>query len=129
MLLHVEPVDKLPPRRQRRTESIHVQTDAGTSATDQLTGEPARLDDVLGPRSPDRVVGLPCGLELVRRLDLAEDSLEDHRVLDGLAGARALPRRHGMRGVAHHADAAFEIGRSRPVFPLRIDEGLGAVEK
>ena len=97
--------------------------------TNQPPGIPTRRYDPLRPYPPHLIVRQEGIVDAIAVRDLREHRPQDERVLDGLSGSLALVWRRGVRGVAHHGDAAFCVGRRGTVVPHCPDAWLGGSEK
>ena len=95
----------------------------------QLPRVPARRHDPLRPHPPHLIVRQERIRDLAVVRDFGEQRRQDERVFDGLAGALALVRRRGVRGVAHHCDPAVRVGRCGLVVPHGPDGRLVRCQK
>ena len=132
LLIHIampNPMHALP---QLFRQPLRISLDARRAHGEQHARLPTSLDDALGPRATNLVVGVEDVGELLGGGGsgwVGEEVFEDEGVLERLAGALALPGGGGVRGVAEQGDAALgEGGGDRVVEDGPFGE-LGAFEE
>ena len=108
--MHIPMPNPMHPPPQLLGQFLRIRLNARRAHRKQHARLAARLDDALGARAPDLVVGVEDVGELRGgggRRGVGEKVFEDEGVLERLAGALALPGGGGVGGVAEEGDAAF----------------------
>ena len=117
------------PTTQQRPHLLYILPHTLRPHAHQFSRIATRRYNPLRPHPPHLVVRQERALDHVGGGHLAEQGGEHERVFDGLAGALALVRGCGVRGVAHYADAGFGVGRGGGVVPHGPEGGVGGGEE
>ena len=91
---------------------LSIGLDTGRAHSEQQSRLPTSLDDTLGARATDLIVGVEDVGDLLAGWGggcVGEEVFEDEGVFERLARALSLPGRGGVRGIAEQSDAAFEV--------------------
>lgn len=120
MSLRVQRKDEVPSCSECTSQPIRVQPDIFTPPAHNLAGASARIDDLLAPWSPHRIISPESRLDPLGRRSASEKRSQHGDILESLSGTGPLPGRHRVGGIARNAHAAVGVGWRRLVFPLRI---------